>query len=97
MKQIQLPILLLREPASSAQANILDNDAPSITISSSMKDNGVITEGGDFVFTLQAHPAPDSTITVGITAVQSITGHLGTLTGPNSSTITLNSEGGCSG
>ena len=78
---------------SSAQANILDNDAPSISITSS-KNNGVVTEGGDFVFTLQAHPAPDSTITVGITAIQSITGHLGTLTGPNSSAITLNSEGG---
>ena len=78
--------------ASSAEANILDNDAPSISISSS-KDNGVVTEGGNFTFTLRAHPAPDSTITVGITAIQSITGHLGTLTGPNSNAITLNSEG----
>ena len=79
--------------ASSAEANILDNDAPSISISSS-KDNGVVTEGESFTFTLRAHPAPDSAIIIGITAIQSVTGHLGTLTGPNSSAITLNSEGG---
>ena len=71
---------------------IVDSVKPVVSISSA-QNNNIVKEGGDFTFTLSTDPAPYSTIMVDISAVESVTGHLGTLTGPNSTTIAVASDG----
>ena len=76
----------------SITVGIKDSVKPVISISS-IKNNGLVTEGGSFTFTLTADPAPFSPILVDITAVDAGTGHLGTLTNSDSSTITVEADG----
>ena len=78
---------------SSATATILDNDQPTVTISST-ENNGFVSEGSNFTFTLTANPIPDSTFSVNLNVSELVaTGHLSSLTGPNSNAITVAPDG----
>ena len=78
---------------SSATVTILDNDQPTVTISST-ENNGFVSEGGSFTFTLTATPVPDSAFSVNLNVSELVaTGHLSTLTGPNSNAIAVALDG----
>ncbi len=79
--------------SSYTMATILDNDQPTITISSTA-NNGVVVEGSNFTLTLTATPAPDSAFLVDINVAELLTtGHLSTVTSSNSNVITVASDG----
>ena len=75
----------------SITVGIKDSVKPVISISS-IKNNGLVTEGGSFTFTLTAVPAPFSPTLIDITVVDAGTGHLGTLTNSDSSTILVEAD-----
>ena len=78
---------------NAIQMTIKDTIKPVISISSS-KNNGSVSEGTSFTFSLSSTPAPVAPISVDITAVELVaTGHLSSLTGPDLSAITVASDG----
>ena len=77
---------------NAIQVKIKDSTKPVVTISSN-KNNLVVSEGTSFNFTLTMTPAPHSAITVNINAADAGTGHLGSLTGVNLSTIAVAADG----
>ena len=77
---------------TSITVGIEDSVKPEVSIASTRHD-GILTEGGSFTFTLTADPAPYSAIMVDITAVDSGTSHLSSLTGSDSSAISVAVDG----
>ena len=76
---------------NAIQVKIKDTVKPVVSISA---NSGKVSEGNSFTFSLSASPAPISSITVDITAVELVaTGHLGSLTGPDLSAISVASDG----